>query len=170
MMTGMEISTAVAFAVILPSLLVAHNVADHWAQTSWQAANKGRAGWLGRKACATHVITYTAATAAAVAFVWGTLGLAISPWGFVAGQLVSALTHYWADRRTTLAWLARLAGKAEFYQLGKPRPIIARGSIDDGAMTSVALDNPCLGTGAYALDQAWHWGWLLVATWVTAKT
>lgn len=28
-------------------------------------------------------------------------------------------------------------------------------------------DAPCLGTGAYALDQAWHHLWLLIAAAVT---
>jgi hypothetical protein len=64
------------------------------------------------------------------------------------------LTHYWADRRTTLAALATRVGKGEFYALGAPRP--------------GREDNPTIGTGAYALDQAWHWVWLLVAALLTA--
>lgn len=130
--------------------------------------NKGRPGWPGRKACVAHVATYTLTTALAVGFLWGCFDLAISPWGFVAGQLVSAVTHYWIDRRTTLAWLAALLGKTEFYQLGKPRSIIAVGSLDDGTMTSTELDNPCLGTGAYALDQSAHWLCLFAAAVLTA--
>lgn len=144
----------VVFAVVLPALLVAHGVADHWFQASRQAACKGLPGWPGRRACAAHVATYTAVTAGVVALVWGVFSLPITPLGFVAGQLVSALTHYWADRRSPLRWLARRTGRAGFYALGAPRP--------------GRDDNPSLGTGAYALDQSFHAGWLLVAALITA--
>lgn len=145
---------AVTFAATLPTLLIAHNVADHWVQTSHQAGMKGQAGWAGRTACASHVATYTAVTTGSVGLVWGLLGLAISPLGFVLGQLVSAVTHYWADRRSTLARLAVLVRNGEFYRLGAPR--------------ADKDDNPHLGTGAYALDQSWHWLWLFVAALITA--
>lgn len=142
------------FAVVLPALLVAHNVADHWVQTGHQAAYKGQRGNAGRRACAAHVASYTAVTALVVALLSLVLDLDVSPVGFVVGQLVSAVTHYWADRRFTLAALARLTGHTPFYVLGAPR--------------SGRDDNPSLGTGAYALDQAWHWLWLLVAALLTA--
>ncbi|MBO0847840.1 MAG: DUF3307 domain-containing protein [Pseudonocardia sp.] len=132
---------AVVVAVVLPVLLVAHTVADHWVQTDHQAVTKGRPGWPGRRACAAHCLTYTATTAIAVGLAWWVLALPISPAGFAAGQLVSALTHYWADRRATLAWLCRLLGKSGYYA----RP-----------------------EGAYALDQAFHYGWLLAAALLTA--
>ncbi|MGW9479179.1 DUF3307 domain-containing protein [Saccharomonospora azurea] len=149
-----EMDAAVTFAVVLPSLLVAHHVADHWVQSSHQAGNKGRAGWVGRWNCAKHVATYTAVTALAVGLVWTALGLSITAAGFVVGQVVSAVTHYWADRRTTLAWLAKLCGQSGFYRLGAPR---------EGRD-----DNPSLGTGAYVLDQSWHWAWLFAAALTTA--
>ncbi|HEX3778507.1 MAG TPA: transcriptional regulator [Pseudonocardiaceae bacterium] len=166
---------AVTFAVVLPTLLVAHNVADHWVQTSRQAIRKGHAGWVGRRACAGHVASYTLVTAASVAAMWWLFRLPISPAGFVAGQAVSAVTHYWADRRGTLAALARLAGKGEFWTLGAPRPVKAL--TQDNQLVSLwdmngfevpAIDNPTLGTGAYALDQSWHWLWLAVAAVGTA--
>src|SRR5947209_16470123 len=163
-------SHAVTFAVLLPALLVAHNVADHWVQTGHQAATKGKPGWPGRWACAKHVATYTAVTAATVAVLWAAFHLNISVWGFLAGQLVSAATHYWADRRTTLRWLAYGLGKGEFHDLGKPRnrTVTADFANAEGRMRGVPLDIPTLGTGAYALDQAWHWGWLGVAAFATA--
>ncbi|GAA4613043.1 DUF3307 domain-containing protein [Saccharopolyspora hordei] len=151
-MVGLE--SAVTFAVVLPSLLVAHNVADHWVQTSHQAANKGRPDWTGRWACLRHVASYTLVTALAVGLVWTVLGLPITAAGFLAGQAVSAVTHYWADRRFTLARLAAISGNAGFYRLGAPR---------DGHD-----DNPNLGTGAYVLDQSWHWLWLFVTALITA--
>jgi hypothetical protein len=150
----MNTTAAVTFAVVLPALLVAHNVADHWVQRSHESIHKGAPGWPGRRACASHVAGYTVVTALVTGLVWWAFGLPISLAGFMAGQALSAVTHYWADRRTTLAALAGRVGKGEFYALGAPRP--GRG------------DNPTLGTGAYALDQAWHWTWLLVAALLTA--
>ncbi|EIE99806.1 DUF3307 domain-containing protein [Saccharomonospora glauca] len=149
-----DLEAAMTFAVVLPSLLVAHQVVDHWGQSSHQAGNKGRAGWVGRWNCAKHVATYTVVTALAVGLVWTVLGLSITVGGFVAGQIVSAVTHYWADRRTTLARLAELLGRGDFYRLGAPR--------------AGRDDNPSLGTGAYVLDQSWHWAWLFAAALTTA--
>lgn len=145
---------AVTFAVLLPALLVAHTVADHWVQTDGQAQGKGAPGWPGRIACGSHVASYTAVTAAVTAGLWAVFALPITPLGFVVGQLVSAITHYVADRRTPLAALAARLGLAGFYRLGAPRP--------------GREDNPSLGTGAYALDQSWHHGWLLIAAGATA--
>lgn len=145
---------AVTFAATLPTLLVAHNVADHWVQTSHQAVTKSSASWPGRAACASHVATYTAVTAGGVGLIWTVLGLPISTVGFVLGQLASAATHYWADRRSTLARFAELVGNGQFYRLGTPR--------------TGKDDTPHLGTGAYALDQSWHWLWLFVAALITA--
>ncbi|NYH79025.1 hypothetical protein FHR84_002359 [Actinopolyspora biskrensis] len=146
--------TALTFAVTLPSLLVAHHVADHWVQTSHQAGTKGLPGRSGRSACAAHVAGYTAVTAGFVGLLWTLFGLPVTPAGFVTGQLVSALTHYWADRRWTLHRLATTVGRGGFYALGSPR---------EGKD-----DNPSLGTGAYVLDQSWHWLWLFVAALLTA--
>ncbi|MFD7161666.1 transcriptional regulator [Kribbella sp. NPDC059898] len=147
-------TAAVTFAAYLGALLTAHNVADHWVQTHHQALTKGARSREGARACLAHVATYTAITAAFGALVWVLLDLPITPAGFVAGQLVSAVTHYWADRRWTLAGLARLIGKSEYYTLGAPRP-----GHDD---------NPTIGTGAYSLDQSWHHLWLFAAALLTA--
>lgn len=131
--------TAAAFAALLLALLAAHHVADHWVQSSAQAAAKGARDRSGALACLAHVASYTACTVAFGALAWWLLALPISPWGFAAGQVLSAVTHYWADRRFTLAWLARVLGKDEYYKSG----------------------------GAYALDQSFHWLWLTVAAGVT---
>ena len=149
-----NLDSAVVFATVLPALLVAHHVADHWVQTSHQAATKSLPDASGHWACFKHVASYTAVTAGTVALVWALLGLPITPAGFAAGQVVSAVTHYWADRRHTLARLAELAGKGGFYRLGAPR--------------TGHDDNPSLGTGAYVLDQSWHWAWLFAAALITA--
>lgn len=171
-------SPAVTFAALLPALLVAHTVGDHWVQTDHQAGTKGQKGWPGRAACAAHVATYTMTTAATVGMLWWLFGLPISPLGFVAGQLVSAVTHYWADRRSTLARLCEWLGKDGFYRLGQPR-LALLAHTDDGKLVRLQhparahaavqepWDNRSLGTGAYALDQSWHHGWLLIAALVT---
>ena len=150
----LQIAPAVTFSAVAIALLIAHQVADHWVQSSHQAMHKGLPGWCGRRACAAHVFGYTITTTIAVVAVVIALHLPVSPAQIMLGQAVSAVTHYWADRRTTLGKLARLAGKGEFYALGAPR--------------TGHNDNPSLGTGAYALDQSWHWAWLGVAALVTA--
>lgn len=140
---------AATFAAVFIALYVAHQVGDHWVQTHHQALTKGQPGWAGRRACAAHVATLTLTKAAAVTLAAAVLGLHLAVAAVAAGLALDAATHYWADRRTTLAGLAGLLGKGEFYRLGAPRP-----GHDDG---------PHLGTGAYALDQSWHIGWLFIA-------
>jgi hypothetical protein len=133
---------------LFAALYAAHQVADHWVQTDAQARDKALPGWPGRAACARHVAAMTAVKAAAVTVV-ALSGRGIRPGRAAAVLAADAATHYWADRRTTLAGLCDRTGKGRFYRLGAPR---------DGRD-----DNPVLGTGAYALDQAWHTGWLWAA-------
>lgn len=141
------------FAAVSVAYLAAHDVADHWAQTHHQALTKGAHGWTGRLACARHVTSYVATSLVAVTLVVAATGARVSLAWLAAGQAISALTHYWADRRTPLARLAELIGKGEFYRLGAPR---------EGRN-----DNPTPFTGAYALDQSWHKGWLFIAALIT---
>ncbi|MCW7986056.1 hypothetical protein XF35_12305 [Streptomyces platensis subsp. clarensis] len=153
--------SATAFAAVFVALYVAHSVGDHWVQTSCQSADKGKAGWVGRLAGARHVATLTATKLALLLPVAALLGLNFSVLGLVAGMGVDAVTHWWADRRSTLAWLARVTGKAEFYSLGTAahpaHPVSAKGG-----------PAAHLGTGAYALDQSFHHLWLLVAALIIA--
>lgn len=141
--------TAATFASVFVALYVAHSVGDHWVQTSHQSAHKGRPGWGGRLADARHVATLTATKVAVLLPVVWLLDLHLSVLGMIAGLGIDAVTHWWADRRSTLAWLAKVTGKGEFYRLGAPR--------------AGRDDNPHIGTGAYALDQSFHHVWLLVA-------
>ncbi|MEU9054539.1 DUF3307 domain-containing protein [Streptomyces sp. NPDC048384] len=145
---------AATFAAVFIALYVAHSVGDHWVQTSHQSAHKGRPGWVGRLADARHVATLTLTKLAVLIPAAALLGLHLSVPGVVAGLAVDAASHWWADRRTTLAWLARVTGKGEFYRLGAPR--------------AGRDDNPHIGTGAYALDQSFHHLWLLVAALIIA--
>lgn len=143
-----------AFTDVFVALFVAHSVGDHWVQTSHQSMTKGLPGWVGRLADARHVVGLTATKLLVLLPVAWLLGLHLSLLGTVLGLGIDALTHWWADRRNTLAWLARVTGKSEFYRLGAPRP--------------GRDDNPHIGTGSYALDQSFHHLWLLVAALVIA--
>lgn len=146
--------TAAAFAAVFAALYAAHQVADHWVQSQHQADDKGRPGWRGRLACAAHVTTYTLTAALTLALLMAVTRLRIDGPHLTAGLLISAVTHYVADRRTPLRWLAALTGHAAFYALGTPRP--------------GREDNPSLGTGAYALDQSFHVFFLFVTALVIA--
>lgn len=145
---------AAVFAAVFAALYSAHSVGDHWVQREHQAIHKGGAGWAGWLANLRHVATLTITQLAAVLVLVPVLGLRLSGWQVAAGLTVNALTHAWADRRHTLQWLADLVGKGGFYRLGGPRP-----GRDDA---------PTLGTGAYALDQSWHIGWLFIAALIVA--
>ena len=145
---------ASVFAAVFAALFVAHSVGDHWVQTSAQSGTKGRPGWPGRLADARHVLTLTVTKLVVLLPVAVLLGLRLSVPAVAAGLAVDAVTHWWADRRSTLAWLAKVTGKSEFYRLGAPRP--------------GRDDNPSIGTGAYALDQSFHYLWLLIAALIIA--
>ncbi len=147
-------STAAVFAATFVAFYAAHQVADHWVQTEHQARVKGHAGWTGRLACAKHVGTYLLAQLAAVLAANAALDLHLTAGRVAAALAVSGVTHYIADRRAPLRRIAALAGHANFFELGAPRP--------------GRDDNPSLGTGAYAMDQSWHIGWLFVAALVAA--
>ncbi|MGW5497754.1 transcriptional regulator [Streptomyces olivaceoviridis] len=153
--------TAATFAAVFVALYVAHSVGDHWVQSSCQAATKGQPGWAGRLACGRHVLGLTLTKTLVLVPVAAVLGLPVTALGLAVGLGLDAASHYWADRRTTLARLARACGKGEFYSLGTPshpaHPVTA-----DGGYA------PTLGTGAYALDQSWHMLWLGIAALIIA--
>jgi hypothetical protein len=140
------------FAATFIALYAAHMVGDHWVQTGHQAAHKGDPGEAGQRACYMHVLTYGITQCVFLGAIGLITGAMHDAGPFFIGMAVNLVTHYIADRRTPLkriaGWLSRI-GKDGFYQLGMPR---------EGRD-----DNPSLGTGAYALDQSWHIGWLFVA-------
>jgi hypothetical protein len=135
---------AATFAAIWIALYVAHVVADHWVQTEFQARHKGEDSWRGRSAAGRHVATYTLVAGLTVALIAWRLGLALDPVRVGLGLSVSALSHFWLDRRWTVTRLAVLAGHRPLHDLGGP-----------------------LG-GAYLLDQSSHVACLLVAALVIA--
>lgn len=144
---------AATFAALYIALYIGHLVGDHWVQTSCQAERKGLRGWAGRFACLRHVLGLTLTKVLVLVPVALLLDLRFSGAGLVLGTVLDAGSHYWADRRTTLARLAVLLGKGEFYSLGTPahpkHPVTAGGGYA-----------PTMGTGAYAMDQSWHVAWL----------
>jgi hypothetical protein len=146
--------TAGAFAAVFAALYAAHEVGDHWVQRHREALGKGVPGWRGRFRCARHAAALVAVKAAAVAAVVAVTGLHLRPAAVAAALAVDAVSHYWADRRVTLERLAGLIGKGEFWHFGAPR--------------AGRDDAPHLGTGAYALDQSWHIGWLFIAALIAA--
>ncbi len=126
---------ALTFAVVLPTLLVAHNVADHVVQTDRQAARKA-SDWA---AMAGHVGSYTATCAAALAAVGAATGVHPSWRRSVVGLAFSAATHAVLDRRWPVVRALELTGSPGF------------------AKTTAPLHGP------YLADQALHHGCLLVS-------
>jgi hypothetical protein len=151
------------------ALYAGHHVGDYWVQTDHQAAHKGKAGREGQEACFLHVITYTATQGAFLAATIAVAGIHTNLLAVNLGLLVSAVTHYLADRREfgIMFRLARLLpGKARFLTLGVPRDLVVDAGLGSWwKSATVKLDNPSLGTGAWALDQSWHifWGVFVAA-------
>lgn len=132
-------------AEILLALMIGHQVGDHWVQTQHQADHKGNKGWSGRIACASHVITYGLTQLVALLALALTHPVDINPTRLTIGMAINLITHYIADRRAPLRWIAERLGSGQFYNLG------------------VDPDRPSLGTGSYALDQSWHYGWMFIS-------
>jgi hypothetical protein len=156
-------------AALATALYAAHHVGDYWIQTDHQSRLKGAPH--GARACLAHVGTYTATQAAFVAATVAVTGAHVTLPAVGAGLAVSAVTHYLADRREhgIMLRLARLLpGRERFLALGVPR-YPREFTIHDYAMvcqdgrslpnTITITDNPCLGTGGWALDQSWHIFW-----------
>lgn len=144
------------FAAVFTALYVAHSVGDHWVQSDTQARCKGLEGWDGRAQCAAHVGSLTLTKALVLWLVVAVLGIDVSVLGAALGLGIDAVSHYWADRRTTLYKLAKLTRKAVFYNMGT-------GARNDGPINYRGKPAVHLGTGAYALDQSFHHAFLLVA-------
>jgi hypothetical protein len=167
------VSNALAGATALygMALYAGHHVGDYWVQTDHQAAHKGLEGRAGQEACVLHVASYTITQAVFVMGASLVVDAPVNPLALFLGLMVSAVTHYLADRREfgIMFRLARmLPGKARFLTLGVPRSG-ARWMEDPDHASEPAHysydDNPSLGTGAWALDQSWHifWGVFVAA-------
>ena len=154
-------------AMIGLALYATHHVGDYWFQTDHMAAHKGKAEGEGRRACLAHVGTYLATQAAGVGIAVWALDIPVTLWGVLLGLAISGVTHYMADRREfgLMFWVARKLGKDGFMRLGVPRGRIIH-VVDEpsDSLVAVPLDNPSLGTGAWALDQSWHIFWGVFVT------
>jgi hypothetical protein len=142
------------FAAAYAGLHGSHVVADHIVQSDRDACDKALPGVKGHLACARHVASYTATQLLALLAINNVTGAGLKPGRVAAGLALSAVSHYAVDRRTMLQKVVDATGKARFYRLGAPRP--------------GKDDNPTLGTGAYALDQAAHTGLLFLAALIIA--
>jgi hypothetical protein len=166
----MSTATLAAAGAYGLALYAGHHVGDYWVQTDEQARHKGAAGALGALHCAAHVASYLGTQWVCLFVLELVTGAWVSPWGLVLGLAVSGVTHYLADRREhgLMIRLARhIPGLAAFLKLGAPRDLVTDAS-QPGAHqpeVGVRLDNPTLGTGAWALDQSWHifWGVFVAA-------
>lgn len=142
------------FAATAIALYAGHHAGDYWIQTDHQARHKGTDALQ----CLLHVITYLI-TQVVCLFFLVPLGARFGAWQVAAGLLLSGVTHYTADRREhglMFCLAGRLPGKARFLELGVPREHEIYAITGPGPVEKVRLDSPSLGTGAWALDQAWH--------------
>jgi hypothetical protein len=140
--------TAVRFAAAYAALTASHEVADHWVQVDTQATAKGERSPAGVRACASHVATYTATQALALAAVGRITGARLSWRRSAAALALSAATHYIADRQG-----------GHWRDPEDQRRGIVRLAADTGHARWLQRD-PSAG---YLLDQSWHKGWILVA-------
>lgn len=150
-------SRAAKFAAVAAVLYAAHQIGDHPVQNGGDSQHKQEPGLDGRRACRRHVATYTITTGLAVGVANAALGLNLTWPGIVAGQAISAFTHYPVDRGAPLRRMAARIGKLDFIE-----------GITVVRQPGFPADDRGPGTGSYALDQAWHIGWLAVAALVTA--
>lgn len=142
---------AFIFATVLPTLLVAHNLADHVVQTDHQAAHKA-SSW---RAMLGHISGYTLTAAAFLAVLW--VALDVRPdWRWaLAGLAFSAASHAFIDRRwPVLALLAR----TESWDFANTTVRTTPNPNGTGEHVGAAPIN-----GMYVADQALHWGCLFVS-------
>jgi hypothetical protein len=154
---------AFTFAVVLPTLLVAHNLADHLIQTDHQAAHKARS-W---RAMSGHVTGYTITSVAFLAIIWFALDVQPDWQWTLAGLAFSAGTHALIDRRWPVLWLLRATRSPGF---AASRVVEVHLDVDgegrahtSGVPTSVAARGLLPLHGPYLADQALHWACLFVA-------
>ncbi|MFF3159951.1 transcriptional regulator [Streptomyces sp. NPDC057910] len=159
-----DTATIATFGAVFATLWAGNNVGDHWVQTTTQSIQKGwhngqpgQSSRAGRLACTRHVISLTITKGIFMAAAYFTLDLPLTTLGLTVGFGLDALSHWWADRRTSLAWLAKATCKTEFYNFGT-------GSGPSHPVDSEGKPAAHLGTGAYALDQSFHALFLFIAS------
>lgn len=161
---------ALRFAVVLPTLLVAHNVADHVVQTDHQAAHKATS-WA---AMAGHVGGYQALQLGALLAVSRATGTSLSWKRVLVGGAFSAISHAFLDRRWPVRRVMELTGSPGFARGVAELPALAvagrapSSEADDliGFTLPWSIATPL--HGPYLADQALHHGCLLLAALVMA--
>lgn len=188
------------FAASAVALYAAHHVGDYWVQTDHQARHKGDAGTQGRLNCLLHVLSYLATQVVfliPLIFLGARFSLAGVLGLLAVSGITHYLAD--RREYGVMFWLAsKIPGKMAFLKLGVPRPhrqvqlwqpcdtcqgtgysgdqAVPGGKCWDcrgGGMLPAKIeitDNPSLGTGAWALDQAWHifWGVFVAALVIAA--
>lgn len=147
------------FGALLATFGEMHPFCDLFVQSSKDATTKGRPGWQGRRACAHHVATYTATQYAAAEAVTRALGAPVPIGPMLAGQALTAISHYMIDRRTlfTKVIRSRLVGKTEFLDYAHVlRPGANPGVRDVHGHPVYLNDAGGPGTAYMELDQAAH--------------
>lgn len=147
-------SSAARAAVTYAALRTAAHVADHWFQTSHQAAHKADEGCAGHKVMAGHIASYAGSQAVAMVVANRALDLGLKPSRIAAAIAFSAATHWVIDRRWPVRKMAEASGNTGCKRGGQcVEPEHAPdGSECDGGFHG--LGGP-LG-GAYILDQSAH--------------
>lgn len=138
-------STAGNASAAYAAFRAAGAVADHWLQTSHQAAHKADGGLAGHRVMARHVASYAGSQAVALVAANRLLGMNLRPSRIAAAVAFSAATHWFIDRRWPVRKLCDATGKMGFHDMGGP-----------------------LG-GAYILDQSAHHMMEAVAAAIASK-
>lgn len=163
-------TSARTFAVVLPTLLVAHSLGDHvTGQTDHQAAHKATS-W---RAMAGHLAGYHATLALALAGVCAATDVRPRRRSIVAGLGFSAATHAFLDRRWPVRRALELTRSPGFARSAVVR---VHHSVDGYGRVhtpgGVPHDVEAAGVlplhGPYLADQALHHGCLLVAALIMA--
>lgn len=152
-MNEIDLVRAITAAVAFATMFAAHYLGDQWVQTAGQSCKKSldrpdantlEAHWH----CFKHVFSYTLGGFVLFLGAAAWLNLPVRPGWLVAGLALNAGTHYLIDLRTPLMWIAKKMGKmgyVEHCQVVRPSGPERVGP----------------GTGAFHLDQAWHFIWML---------
>lgn len=126
-MTGMAttldsdtLRRALAFAISLLALLVAHQVGDHVMQSDRQTAGKSGAGLPAWRAMVGHLLGYHVTAAAMLLGTAAAVGMPLTTAGVVAGLAFSAITHGILDRRWPVAAVLRATGAPNFARATTP--------------------------------------------------
>lgn len=158
------------FAGAAVALYAGHHAGDYWVQTDFQARHKWQPGRLGRVACTSHVLSYVLTQWVFLTALELTTRHTLMDWRGAVALAISGMTHWTADRREQglMYWFVRCVTpwNRNLLTLGAPRPYtIYAKAPDDLPRGPMPLDNPSLGTGAWALDQSWHifWGVFVAA-------